>query len=559
MAAVEPSRLGDAALGPIASVRGDPGLILALAGLLSFSSLCYELLIVRVLTELIGDAVVFQALTIGTYLAAVGVGGFWASSGEDPRRRLISIEVALVAFGALLAAIVFMLYVGVKLAVFPGAVDFADVYDHASRARWIFVGSAEGLTAVLGLLTGFELPLLLRWASLANAPSPNRVLAANYFGGLLGTLVFTWLLLPRLSAIQSGVIVAVGFNGLALVLIWRRRVLAVLVIAMIAPLFLLGPWVERVVTKSFYYGVGVERPGFSKTSGLNEMWARPEIDRERSVYQVIDLVRADEAFEGRPMSELYLNGRIQVSPSWSAAYHESLVHIPVQFFRRVPKNVLVLGGGDGVIVREILKYRAVERVTMVELDGRMIELARSHPWFLEQNGGALFDAKVEVIVADAVGWLRRNRETFDAVYVDFPDPVGYDLLKLYSVEVYRMIGWALADGGFLALDVPIYSAVQVPSRPKEFLDWNTRVFSTLEAARMRQVIPFRGAEHSFIAARGEPSDVSRDWVDRGIPLSFLSADSFRRARRFEFPHELDRSRVVSMFWPPLTEFPDPVF
>ncbi|MBI2375618.1 MAG: hypothetical protein HYV07_16605 [Deltaproteobacteria bacterium] len=511
------------------------------------------------LTELAGDAVSFQALTIGSYLAAVGVGGFWSERTKDPRSSLARIEALLVLVGAGVSFLVFGQYVLVKLLVFPGAEGFADLYDHAERARWVFVVSAELATATLGVLTGFELPLLLRWAATDGAPSASKVLAVSYAGALLGTLVFTFLLLPNLSAVACGVVVAVVVNGPAFVWLARARVPAIAWVLAVGACVALGPLVERLVTKTFYYGVGVERPGFEAVPTFAEMWRRPEIERARSIYQAIDLVESDERTAAGSVVELYLNGRIQVSPPWSALYHESLAHVPVQLFGRIPRRALVLGGGDGILARELLKYRGLESVTQVELDGRMIELAKTHAWFRALNLDALSDPRVTVVVDDAIGWLRRNRGTFDAVYIDFPDPVGYDLLKLYSVEIYVMIGWALADDGFLAMDVPIFSSVQVPLREASFRSWNTRVFSTLDVAGYRQVVPFLGIEHSFVAARKQRGPVGDDWIDHGIELEILGPELYRRARRLEFPHDLDPRKAVSIFWPPLSEFPDPVF
>jgi spermidine synthase len=112
-----------------------------------------------------------------------------------------------------------------------------------------------------------------------------------------------------------------------------------------------------------------------------------------------------------------------------------------------PRRVLVLGGGDGLAVREILRYPAVETVTLVDLDPEMTRLFSDNPLLVDINGGALRDPRVRVINADAFVWLGRTRETFDVAVVDFPDPHNFSLGKLYSRSFYRLLRARLAPGG----------------------------------------------------------------------------------------------------------------
>src|SRR5206468_8625237 len=170
---------------------------------------------------------------------------------------------------------------------------------------------------------------------------------------------------------------------------------------------------------------------------------------------------------------LTLNGGLQFSSLDEVRYHEFLVHVPMVFAReRV--SVLVLGGGDGLGLREILKYPNVESVTLVDLDPAMTHFAATHPVMTALNHRSFADARVAVVQSGAVvegprqlvsgeephpharhlhgddlpvaevsvvnidadKFLREVQEVYDVVIVDFPDPRSIELCKLYSKEFY---------------------------------------------------------------------------------------------------------------------------
>jgi len=113
--------------------------------------------------------------------------------------------------------------------------------------------------------------------------------------------------------------------------------------------------------------------------------------------------------------------------------------------------VLVLGGGDGLAVREILKYPAVESVTLVDLDPEMTRLFATHPLLTKLNDGSLTSPKVHVINADAFVWLDQNTDVFDFAVVDFPDPNNYGVGKLYTSAFYRALERHVSRGGMFVV------------------------------------------------------------------------------------------------------------
>jgi spermidine synthase len=147
---------------------------------------------------------------------------------------------------------------------------------------------------------------------------------------------------------------------------------------------------------------------------------------------------------------LFLSSHLQFSSRDEYRYHEALVHPGLA---AVPgaQRVLVLGGGDGLAVREILKYPGVRSITLVDLDPEMTRLFSTHPLLTPLNGGSLKAARVRIVNADAFPWLENEMGLFDFVVVDFPDPTNFSLGKLYTTAFYRLLARHLTPRGFAAI------------------------------------------------------------------------------------------------------------
>jgi spermidine synthase len=168
------------------------------------------------------------------------------------------------------------------------------------------------------------------------------------------------------------------------------------------------------------------------------------VHAEQSRYQRIVVTSGGGKFQ------LWLNGKLQFDSRDEYRYHEALVH-PAMQSAGDRKNVLVLGGGDGLGLREILKYAEVESVILVDLDPAMTDLARDFPPLAELNGHALDDPRVTVVNQDAMIWLETAQEQFDVIIVDFPDPNSFALGKLYTRQFYRILKQRLAPEGAVGI------------------------------------------------------------------------------------------------------------
>ena len=174
------------------------------------------------------------------------------------------------------------------------------------------------------------------------------------------------------------------------------------------------------------------------------LYQDPVIFAHTSRYQRIVMTNA----QGE--TRLFLNNELQFSSLDEYRYHEALVH-PGLAAVASPRQVLVLGGGDGMAVREILKDQRVQRVTLVDLDPTITELFTDHDAFAALNNYALRSPRVEVVNADAFVWLEDNTNRYDFIVVDFPDPLNYSLGKLYTATFYIRLAAHLAPDGVAAI------------------------------------------------------------------------------------------------------------
>ena len=254
---------------------------------------------------------------------------------------------------------------------------------------------------------------------------------------------------------------------------------------------------------------------------LHSLYADEIILARTSAYQRIVLTRWTDDLR------LFLNGHLQFSSRDEYRYHEALVH-PAVAAHAAPRRVLVLGGGDGLAVREIVKYPAVQSVTLVDLDPEMTRLFSHNPVLIAVNGGALRDPRVRVVNADAFVWLGQTREAFDVVIVDFPDPHNFSLGKLYSRSFYRLLRARLAPGGL----VSVQATSPMFARRSFWCIVETLRSAGLAARPYHVYVPSFG-EWGFVLAGLEPPAAPRAYPDG---LRFLTTEA--TPALFVFPPDM---------------------
>ncbi len=457
--------------------------------------LVYELALVTLGSYLIGNTAAQASIVLSIMVFAMGVGSLAA------KRLLRNATLSFAVIELVLALLGGLSVLGLYLAF-----AFLELYTPALV-----------ITAfTLGVLIGAEMPLLMdllqRIRKQEAGTAVADLFAADYIGALIGGLAFPFLLLPVFGQIRGalvvGIVNAIAAAAIALALfaadLSRRQrfavsVATVAVLAVLAGALVFSSRIEILARQALYRD--------------------PVIYSQQSSYQ--DIVVTESAV-GPSDVRLYLNGDLQFSSSDEYRYHESLVHPAMSGSRA---NVLVLGGGDGLALREILRYDDVEQVTLVELDPAMIELATTMPEIRELNGDAFADPRVQTVNGDAFSWLRTQESTYDVIIVDMPDPDQTETAKLYSVEFYSLVRAHLAEGGRIAVQSgsPYFA-------PKSFWCIN----ATLQAAGLA-VTPYHVDVPSFgdwgfhLASTTTPPTLSLQAPD---PLRFLTDAQLQAATVF---------------------------
>ncbi len=495
---MDQSRAADASAAD-ASIRLAEVALLASVFIVAACGLVYELAAGALASYLLGDSILQFSTVIGMYLFAMGVGSYLSRFFE---RQLVAhflrIELLVGLIGGLMPAALFALH---------------------SAAAGSFRLALYLMVFAVGVLVGLEIPLVMRilkrhfGARYALKHLVSQVLTFDYLGALAVSVAFPLLLVPQLGLIRTGVFFGLLNAAVALWALWLFRAelrhLRAHALACALTLALLA----------------AAMAGASRVT----TWAEDRFYGDNIVYSETSAYQRVVVTSGGAGGRLFLNGNLQFHSRDEYRYHEALVH-PALAAHGAPKQVLVLGGGDGMAVREVLKHPGVEQVTLVELDPHMTTLFAEQPLLRRLNADALHSSKLRIVNADAFGWLEQNAALFDVIVIDFPDPTNFSIGKLYTTSFYKLVDEHLNGGG--------YAVVQTTSpliARKSF--WT--VAATLEAVGLT-VTPYHAhvpsfGEWGFILASRRPYK-----APAALPpgLRFLTLDGL--SALFNFPPDMAR-------------------
>jgi spermidine synthase len=390
-------------------------LLLVTALVIATCGLVYELLAGTLASYVLGDSVTQFSTIIGVYLSAMGLGSYLSRYAvRGLARWFVEVELAVALVGGALAPLLFL--------------SFA----HLSFFRVVLYGAV----AAVGVLVGLEIPLLIRIlrGRIEFRDLVARVLTVDYLGALVASLLFPIFLMPKLGLVRTSLVFGALNAAVALWSTWVMRPL----LGGVGGLRLRGAVVLAVL------GVGITQADRLTLLAEEGMFADEVVYAKSSAYQRIVVTQSHSSFH------LFLNGQLQFSSADEYRYHEALVH-PALAVAHDAKHVLVLGGGDGLAVREILRHPEIEQVMLVDLDPEMIHLARDLIPVRKLNRDSLRDNRVTVINDDAMKWLEKDVGVFDVVIVDFPDPSTYSLGKLYTTRFYRLLARHVSPTGAVAV------------------------------------------------------------------------------------------------------------
>jgi len=460
--------------------------------IIAVCALTYELIVATLSSYLLGDSITQFSFTIGFFLFAMGIGSLLSRSiKRHTLRWFIIVELSVAFFGGSSAVILYAVF---------------------SQAFIYYYAVMIAISLAIGICVGLEIPLLTRIVADRSELSDALadVLSIDYLGALVGSIAFPVILLPLLGVTQTAFLMAI-FNvvvGLMILRVfsyklnprWSTR------------LWIMGASVTGMMILGAIFSTDITRVLEQQLYSSNVVYT------EQTPYQRIVITTRGDDYR------LFINGNIQFSTLDEYRYHEMLVH-PVMNASRSRERVLILGGGDGFAVREILRYDDVAEIVVVDLDPAITELARDFPIMTRFNENALDDERVTILNEDAFSYVQDGTDIFNVIILDLPDPNNESLSKLYSDTFYRMLSNRLSpDGAFVTQSTSPYFA------RRSF--WT--IDSTIQAADFHTLplhvnVPTFG-EWGFII--GTPFAT----VDIAIPdfeLRYLTQESFDNARYFD--------------------------
>ncbi len=489
--------------------------------------LAYELIAGALASYVLGDSVLQFSTIIGTYLFAMGVGSHLSKYVPENKllQRFVDIEVLVGLIGGLSAIGLFLAF------------------------AWLprFQSLLYILVFFIGMLVGMEIPLVMRILHArkqAFSDVVSKVLTFDYLGALVVSVLFPLVLAPKLGLARSAVLFGLLNVAIAWLTVWhffsndvrhgnasnnadndtdkdsdkdkatepkplipsdkkqRKKVRQGLHIRILLALV--------VLIVAFVFADNLVKISEQKR------FRAPIIFATSSQYQRLVVTERHSRYQ------LFLNGNLQFSTRDEHRYHEALVHPVMQTMRkkispmRSTLRVLILGGGDGMAVREVLKYKEVAGITLVDLDKKMTDVFAHEPRFADLNQNSLTNDRVTIINDDAFHWVDNyTGEPFDVVIIDLPDPSQYALGKLYSVSMYKLVQQHLTNDGLMVVQStsPYYA-------PKSFWSIN----KTIEASGFATT-PY----HTYVPSFGEWGYII------GQPLASSRLHPFTPPQTYDLP------------------------
>ncbi|MDD3627403.1 MAG: polyamine aminopropyltransferase [bacterium] len=393
--------------------RFEVKIILISTLVIAISSIVYELLIGAIASYFLGNSVYQFSITIGIFMFSAGLGSFLSSSIKRNEIYNFILTEILISFIGGCSALILM-----------WAFAYTRVY---SVVMFIIL-------ILIGILTGLEIPLLIR--ILKNyfdlKITVSQILAFDYLGALIGSVVFPLLMLPYLGIGLTGIVMGLFNICIAITnafvfkdILKTKSYIKWVTITVFAILFIIGINVSKLTIRF-----------------TGKLYQNTIIWSKQTKYQNVVLTKFKEDYR------MIIDGNLQFSSLDEYRYHEVLVH-PVMSLVPGEKHVLILGGGDGLALREVLKYPEVKSVRLVDIDKEIVSICKENVVMQKLNQNSLSSPKLEIVIDDAYKFLERDDRFYNVVIIDLPDPNNYSLSKLYSQEFYRLLSHRLSADGII--------------------------------------------------------------------------------------------------------------
>ncbi|MBP3196636.1 MAG: polyamine aminopropyltransferase [Butyrivibrio sp.] len=384
--------------------------------IISGCSMCYELIISAVSSYLLGNSTLQYSVTIGLYMASLGLGSYISKYfSKNLFNIFVSIELGIGVIGGISSLVLFL----------------ANIY----ISNYELVMYLEII--IIGTLAGAEIPVMTRIIEQDEnnlKVTLSSIFSFDYIGGLIGSIAFPIILLPKLGYFSTSFLCGLLNIIAALLIMWK-----------------FGDRVEyiKIYRSTAVFLAFVMMFGMIMADNISE-FVEGGLYRDRVVFMEQTQYQKIVMTKHRDDVRLFIDGNCQFSTADEYRYHEALVHVPLNEISDREK-ILILGGGDGLAVREVLKYDDVKQIDLVDLDAEMIRICSTNEDITKINQNSLLSDKLHIYNTDAYKFLESCEEKYNAIIVDLPDPNTESLNKLYTNVFYRMCGGCLKDDGVMVV------------------------------------------------------------------------------------------------------------
>lgn len=526
-----------------------------IAFILSFCSFSYEFLLIKISAQIIGDSFLWRSLIIGFFIIGLGFGAYAVEKLKLKKIEfeLISVEYKIVLFASFIPLLIYSFEIISNIIFFyerslhpENMYDIFFLKENMFIYKYFFMSSLIIATTTVGYLTGKEMPLLMLSS---NKNQTDKFLFFNYLGSLFSSILFSFFILKGRVSIEFCFLI-ISLINLSVILILKINkdniIKSLYIIAIILTVYPVSNFLNRV-----------ERYQKYNLSYFN-IWedfydSKLLIESERTKYQSIDFVHFDN------QETLYLNGEFQFTIGKEADYHEAMVHLPYGLLIKHNKNdkkqnVLVLGGGDGFLLRELFKYpEEYFDIDHVELDEDFLLFCKNNKKISLANNYSLNKA-INRYFTDGFSYLKKTRKKYDLIVIDFPYPYSYDLSKLYSKEFFKEVQDKLSENGISIMDIPIFRRIDLNNR-KKLKTLNDTIYSTIYSVFRENSLFFKINEEGFVLmTKNEKITINElSSINIGETKSSFSSSEISFLKNQQLNLNFNRELINSIFKPTIRD------
>lgn len=520
--------------------------------LFSFCSLSYQYLITNLNIYIFSDTFVWRSLTIGLFILGLSYSAYQVSKKNNSSiEYLLKVEKKIILLAIFTTT---LYYLNDNIANYLFSVE-KNAYDSTNLLllknnlilyKIYFISFSSIISFLFGYYTGYELPII---SDLCNNENSGKLLFFNYLGSLISGLIVV-ILVSHLN-IHLTFINILMINLIGILILNQKLLFKNILIYSI------------LIITSFYttdYFKSLSLNSKYNLEYLNYDWKNIfyredflDIKDYKTKYQTVDIITEKKDVK------VFLDGKFQLDTKAEKDYHHSMVHIPFSLKKvSYDSKVLILGGGDGFILREVFKYKInKENITHVELDSKFLDLMNNNEIIKEKNKGSLDNIKIKRIIDDAYSWIKKNNTKYDFVIIDFPYPYSYDLARLYSIEFYSFVKESLKKNGIALVDIPLFRKkyLQRYDYDNELNLINNILYATITKVNFNYSKFFKINNEGFVLLSNKELN-DQNFYDIKLKKEYTSyfQFNFKTLKKQDFNFQYQENNINSIFHPKFQNF-----